>query len=90
MAENIEGSAENNILEVEDDSELKRKAMEKYTAFLETLDSNSLKNEVKSPSFEKNTQNFIEKSDAQVEGITISKFIIQLLLIVCDWYIQKS
>ena len=84
MAENIEGSAENNILEVEDDSELKRKAMEKYTAFLETLDSNSLKNEVKSPSFEKNTQNFIEKSDAQVEGITISKFIIQLLLIVCD------
>ena len=84
MAENIEGSAENNILEVEDDSELKRKAMEKYTAFLETLDSNSLKNEVKSPSFEKNTQNFIEKSDAQVEGITISKFIIQSLLIVCD------
>ena len=84
MAENIEGSAQNNILEVEDDSELKRKAMEKYTAFLETLDSNSLKNEVKSPSFEKNTQNFIEKSDAQVEGITISKFIIQLLLIVCD------
>ena len=84
MAENIEGSAGNNILEVEDDSELKRKAMEKYTAFLETLDSNSLKNEVKSPSFEKNTQNFIEKSDAQVEGITISKFIIQLLLIVCD------
>ena len=84
MAENIEGSAENNILEVEDDSELKRKAMEKYTVFLETLDSNSLKNEVKSPSFEKNTQNFIEKSDAQVEGITISKFIIQLLLIVCD------
>ena len=84
MAENIEGSAENNILEVEDDSELKRKAMEKYTAFLETLDSNSLKNEVKSPSFEKNTQNFIEKSDAQVEGITISIFIIQLLLIVCD------
>ena len=84
MAENIEGSAENNILEVEDDSELKRKAMEKYTAFLETLDSNSLKNEVKSPSFEKNTQNFIEKSDDQVEGITISKFIIQLLLIVCD------
>ena len=84
MAENINGSAENNILEVEDDSELKRKAMEKYTAFLETLDSNSLKNEVKSPSFEKNTQNFIEKSDAQVEGITISKFIIQLLLIVCD------
>ena len=84
MAENIEGSVENNILEVEDDSELKRKAMEKYTAFLETLDSNSLKNEVKSPSFEKNTQNFIEKSDAQVEGITISKFIIQLLLIVCD------
>ena len=71
MAENIEGSAENNILEVEDDSELKRKAMEKYTAFLETLDSNSLKNEVKSSSFEKNTQNFIEKSDAQVEGITI-------------------
>ena len=84
MAENIEGSAENNILEVEDDSELKRKAMEKYTVFLETLDSNSLKNEVKSPSFEKNTQNFIEKSDDQVEGITISKFIIQLLLIVCD------
>ena len=84
MAENIEGSAQNNILEVKDDSELKRKAMEKYTAFLETLDSNSLKNEVKSPSFEKNTQNFIEKSDAQVEGITISKFIIQLLLIVCD------
>ena len=72
MAENIEGFAENNILEVEDDSELKRKAMEKYTAFLETLDLNSLKNEVKSPSFEKNTQNFIEKLDAQVEGsITI-------------------
>ena len=67
MAENIEGSAQNNILEVEDDSELKRKAMEKYTAFLETLDSNSLKNEVKSPSFEKNTQNIIETSDAQVE-----------------------
>ena len=57
MAENIEGSAENNILEVEDDSELKRKAMEKYTAFLET----QLK-----------------------VHITISKFIIQLLLIVCD------
>ena len=60
------------MMEVEDDTELKRKAIEKYTAFLETLDSNSLKNEVKSPSFEKNTQNFIEKLDAQVEGsITI-------------------
>ena len=83
MAENIEGSAENNILEVEDDSELKRKAMEKYTAFLETLDSNSLKNEVKSPSFEKNTQNFIEKSDAQVEGTYYNFKIYYPIIINC-------
>ena len=83
MAENIEGSAQNNILEVEDDSELKRKAMEKYTAFLETLDSNSLKNEVKSPSFEKITQNFIEKSDAQVEGISYNLEIYYPIIINC-------
>ena len=58
-------SGKNNILDI---SKLKRKALENYSAFLESLDSNSLENEVKNPSFERNTRNFIEKSDTLVEG----------------------
>ena len=55
-------SDKNNLLEVR---ELKRKAMENYSAFLESLDSNCLENEAKNPSFERNT----EKSGKLVEGI---------------------
>ena len=64
LSGNIDNATDkNNLLE------LKRKAMENYSAFLETLDLNSLENEVKNPSFERNSRNSIEKS--LVEGITI-------------------
>ena len=66
FSENVDNeSGKNNHLDV---SELRRKALENYSAFLESLDSNSLENEVKNPSFERNTRNFIEKSDTLVEG----------------------
>ena len=62
-------SGKNNILDI---SELKRKALENYSAFLESLDLNSLENEVKNPSFERNTRNsIVETSESLVEGIYI-------------------
>ena len=59
-------SGKNNILDI---SKLKRKALENYSAFLESLDSNSLENEVKNPSFERNARNSIETFDTLAEGI---------------------
>ena len=68
MAENIEGSAENNILEVEDDSELKRKAMEKYTAFLETLDSNFKIPEIFNQNFMEGWREIMTEEERKIIG----------------------
>ena len=63
FSENVDNeSGKNNHLDVR---ELRRKALENYSAFLESLDSNCLENEAKNPSFERNT----EKSGKLVEGI---------------------
>ena len=66
-------SGKSNHLDV---GELKRIALENYSAFLESLDANSLENEMKNPNFERYTRNFIvgSNSDTLVEGTFLSNY----------------
>ena len=59
-----------------DVGELKRIALENYSAFLESLDANSLENEMKNPNFERYARNFIvgSNSDTLAEGTFLSNY----------------